>query len=94
MAEVSWKTSTVHNVLWHSFDEEHLFYNVGSSDTHLLTNTAKEILDLLSKRSLTLSGLANELGLVKDNFESNFTAELESLLIQLKTIHLVEATQP
>jgi len=82
-----WRVSPGQSLRHHSWDnEQFVLYNDLSGDTHLLDAAAIEILTLLQAAPATTAGLAQTLGLARDD-----ATQLATLLDELAALDLIES---
>ena len=91
MSKFKWKATSEFAVHWCELDGQFLVYHSGSSDTHLLELSAKNIIDVLNKSCLTTNELTDYLSDKKDNTLDFELSDVTEILQQLKKIHLVKA---
>lgn len=77
-----------------SWDDGVVVFDAVSGDTHLLSQFAGEILQLLEQRPLTSVSLARELAKIFTDWdEDEAPAVLESVLSELQNIDLIRGIQ-
>lgn len=60
MATVRWSLFSPDYLVWRTWDEdEHVLYHTCTGDTHILSDVAAELLDLLEVKDLTSLELSN-----------------------------------
>jgi PqqD family protein of HPr-rel-A system len=89
-----WRLNLEHTLHFRSWDGDWVIYDSFSGDTHLLGETAVQLLQQLQKSPLSSRALADLLAL--ENvclINEQFTAEMEFILGELEELGLVEVCE-
>jgi PqqD family protein of HPr-rel-A system len=89
--EVLWKSA---KLVWKSWADEVVVYNIVSGNSHLLSPTAVKVLKLLETRPLGTSEISEQLARSENvSVDAEITLQVEKLLSSLDELGLVEPAQ-
>ena len=90
-----WRITRGCTLRWHCWDDEHLVYNCGSGDTHLLDALAAEILRKIEEAPKSNEELEEWLsGRISPDTDPEISSYLVNLLGQLHALCLIEEVAP
>ncbi len=79
-------------LIWKSWGDEVLVFNVASGNTHLLSPMAAQVLKSLEKLPLTTSQVAQKLALSANlSVDEEISQQVENLILNLDELGLVES---
>jgi len=88
MRVLSWTTP---RLVWKSWGEEVIVFNVASGNTHLLSPVAAQALRILEQNPATIFELSNKLaGSASVDADEEFIEHVEKLITNLDELGLVE----
>lgn len=91
MQGTRWQAIGGADLLWRAWDDGHVVYNTGSGDTHLLDETAAEVLRALQRGPMDVTALAALVAPVRGYTPEDAEAYALELLKELERLALVEA---
>ncbi len=86
-ADEVWKISSGSRLHYRKWQNEYVFYNAGSGDTHLLDAVSGEVLSYLEKNPSTVEQISAALGFPKDPARRDL---LPQIIHHLRNASLIE----
>jgi PqqD family protein of HPr-rel-A system len=87
----AWKVRNYSDLVFRSWDDEHVCYDIATGETHLLNHSAAITLEQLKNGSTNLEDLLQHVSTELDiKVDSEFESGIRSLLTELEMVDLIE----